>query len=246
MRKRFILIVAILVFVSISIAFAEESTTVKEGRLEKELYIEEKNNDLTIADSKIKGNNKFKKADKSEKSSKSKKSKKDIKNIKILSKTKSNVEQMQEWARNNGASETFINLAPIYMDLATKAGINPEGIYAQAAHETGYGNFGGVIDETYYNPCGLKIKKGGGNKDPKAHQKFKNWEEGIQAHIDHLALYAGASGYPKDNSPDPRHFPYLLNTVEKFRALGGKWAPSNSYGKKIEKLVEDVYNTSVD
>lgn len=72
--------------------------------------------------------------------------------------------------------------------------------------ETGYGKFGGVLDESYHNPCGMKTSSGGGDYDPNAHQKFNSWDEGVQAHLDHLALYAGADGYPKSDTFDPRHF----------------------------------------
>lgn len=250
-KKKFILVLTILILVSISIVFAEGSNISKKYIVEEDLYQEKEYKNLIDLESeynkmiKDEENKKIKKDKKDSQSKESKKKKRSKKGITILSETKSNVEQMQAWAKNNGASKTFINLAPIYMDLATKAGINPEGIYVQAAYETGYGKFGGVLDETYFNPCGLKIKKGGGDKDPEAHCKFKNWEEGVQAHIDHLALYAGAKGYPKKNTPDPRHFSYLLNTVKKFKLLGGKWAPSNSYGERIEGLIEDVYNTDI-
>ena len=163
--------------------------------------------------------------------------------ISILSGTKSNVAQMQAWARSKGATETFISLAPIYMDVATKAGVNPEGAYAQAAHETGYGKFGGVIDETYCNPCGFKTSEGGGDYDRDAHHKFENWEQGIQAHVDHLALYAGANGYPKADSPDPRHFTWLTGSATTFKGLEGKWATSSGYGSNLERLIQDILNT---
>lgn len=251
-ENRFILILIIAILVSISIVFADGSNSNKNHMAEKDLHGAKGSKSLMDLESefnkmiKDKEDKEIKKDSKSKEEKESKKAKESRDGIIILSKSKSNVEQMQAWAKNNGASEAFINLAPLYMDLASKVGINPEGIYVQAAYETGYGNFGGVIDESYHNPCGMKIKKGGGDKDPDAHQRFASWEEGVQAHIDHLALYAGAEGYPKKDSPDPRHFPYLLNTVKRFKLLGGKWAPSNSYGDRIEELVEDVYSTNID
>ncbi len=164
--------------------------------------------------------------------------------VSILSETKSNIKQMQAWARSKNATETFVNLAPIYFDIAIKIGVNPEGAYCQAAYETGFGRFGGVIDETYNNPCGLKTSIGGDNDDPDAHKRFKDWNEGITAHIDHLALYAGASGYPKASSPDPRHFEWLTGRATTFRSLGGegKWAPNENYGIRLGNLLNELYN----
>jgi carbon monoxide dehydrogenase subunit G len=116
--------------------------------------------------------------------------------------------------------------------------------YAQSAKETGYGHFKGVLDASFKNPCGMKTKSGGANNDPNAHQRFSTWEEGIQAQIDHLALYAGAPGYPKAETPDPRHFPYLKGTAPNVEDLGGKWAPSANYGKDIVAMMAKLEATA--
>lgn len=152
----------------------------------------------------------------------------------IMAPAPATVEQAQAWALARNATETFIELAPLYWQLApVRGGVNPAGAYAQAAKETAFGRFGGVIDESYRNPCGIKTKSGGDNGDPNAHQRFSSWEEGIMAHLDHLALYAGAPGYPRVDTPDPRHFTWIAGTAVTFEALGGKWAPSLDYGKSI-------------
>lgn len=161
----------------------------------------------------------------------------------ILSKAKATIVQMQEWARKKGANQLFIDLAPIFYDVSVKAGVNPVVTYCQSAKETGYMKFGGVLNANFNNPCGLKISAGGGDKDPNAHKRFKDWNEGIQAQVDHLALYAGAAGYPKAGTPDPRHFPYLKGAAPTVESLGGKWAPSASYGTDIVKMVTEVEST---
>ena len=89
-------------------------------------------------------------------------------------------------------------MAKIYKKYAeSRGGINWVLAYVQAAKETGYGKFGGVLDESYHNPCGLKNPSGGDDYDADAHKKFDNWEQGVLAHLDHLALYAAADGFPK-------------------------------------------------
>lgn len=163
----------------------------------------------------------------------------------IIGRATITVEQMKEWAKNKGANKSFIDLAPIFYDLSIKSGIDPAVVYAQSAKETGYFKFGGVLDSSFKNPCGMKVSAGGGDKDPNAHKKFKSWEEGIQAQIDHLALYAGATGYPKAGSPDPRHFPYLKGTATSVESLGGKWAPSSSYGTDIVKMMKEIKKTII-
>lgn len=163
----------------------------------------------------------------------------------ILSKTKATIEQAKQWAKQRNATELFISLASTYYSLCEKMGVNFSVAYSQFAKETGYGKFGGVLDETYCNPCGLKNHKGGGDKDKNAHCKFTSWEEGIQAHLEHLCLYAGQTNYPLNNPKDSRHFKYLLGTCTKVEDLGGKWCPNKNYGIEILKMVDSLENTKV-
>lgn len=162
----------------------------------------------------------------------------------ILGAASATVCQAKAWAKAKGASDVFITLADIFWKLSPTAGVNPVVAYCQSAKETGYGKFGGVIDESYKNPCGLKKTEGGGDYDKEAHQRFASWDEGIQAQLDHLALYAGASGYPKTDTPDPRHFAFIAGTAKTVEALGGKWAPSTTYGQDIVKMMVDLKATN--
>jgi hypothetical protein len=139
----------------------------------------------------------------------------------------------ERWARNEDASLRFRQNAALYWELAPPRGIRPEVAYAQSANETGYGRFGGVIDASFHNPCGLKTTAGGGNDDPNAHMRFVNWRQGVTACIDHLALYAGAPGFPRASTPDPRHFDSVYATAPTVERLGGHWAPHPDYGRSI-------------
>ena len=158
----------------------------------------------------------------------------------ICGTTKVTYEQAMAFAKSKKATTVFINNAIIYWNLCKKVGINPCIAYCQYALETGWGKFGGVLDASYCNPCGLKITSGGSCTDAKAHKRFANWEAGISAHIDHLALYAGVKGYPKSNTEDPRHFSYLLGTVKTVEGLAGTWAMSSSYSKNLINLVNSL------
>lgn len=169
----------------------------------------------------------------------------EISDINIVSNTNVTVENAKEWARKKGATQTFINLADLFWKYSpTNGNVNPAIAYVQSAKETGYGKFGGVIDETYFNTCGMKNSEGGGDYEPGAHYRFKNWDEGVQAQLDHLALYAGAASYPRSNSPDPRHFPYLNGKAPTVKSLGGKWAPSSTYGIEIFNLYYNLLEVS--
>ena len=159
--------------------------------------------------------------------------------FKIISDSEVTVKQAKKWAKSKGATETFIGLADLYFKYSSDCGdVNPAIAYVQAAKETGFGKFGGVLDESYHNPCGLKTSSGGGDTDKNAHQKFDSWDEGVQAHMDHLALYAGANGYPKDNTYDPRHFVTIKGKATTVNSLGTKWAPSATYGEEVNAIIQ--------
>lgn len=160
----------------------------------------------------------------------------------ILGRAEVKVQDAATWARRKGATDEFISLTNIYWDtVAASTGCRPEVLFAQAAKETGFGRFGGVIDRTFHNACGLKTKQGGSDSDPNAHQRFPDWLTGCMAHGDHLALYAGQKNYPRFNTPDPRHFPFLHNRARNLvEALGGAWAPSRTYGNEIAAMVREM------
>ena len=161
--------------------------------------------------------------------------------FKIISDSEVTAKQAAKWAKSKGATETFQDLAELYFEYSSDCGdVNPAIAYVQAAKETGFGKFGGVLDESYKNPCGLKTPSGGGDTDKNAHQRFDTWDEGVQAHMDHLALYAGAKGYPKDDTYDPRHFVTIKGKATTVSSLGTKWAPSATYGEEVNALYKDL------
>ena len=180
--------------------------------------------------------------------------------MKILGKSLVTYRQCETWLKNIGtANKIAIEVLPLLWKAAVNNGIVPEILIAQAMVETGYFNFGGVLNASFHNTCGLKGTKGGGNYDPNAHMKFATWEEGIQAHADHLALYAGAPKFPRyapncgshpnlsyksnGTTPDPRHFPSLYGKCPTVEKLTGTWATSKNYADKILLLVRNIRST---
>jgi hypothetical protein len=141
--------------------------------------------------------------------------------------------QARAWARTRGAAEEFLGLAALYWTLAPRhGGVDPAVAYAQAAKETAFGRFGGAVTPSHRNPGGLKTRDARGDR-PEDHARFPDWETGVAAHLDHLALYAGAPGYPRRETPDPRHFPGLAGTAPHVEELSGRWAPDPDYGRSI-------------
>lgn len=166
-------------------------------------------------------------------------------NFDIISSETAIAAQAMQWAKNKGATEKFIALANIYWSLSEKMGkVNPVIAYAQAAIETSYGKYNDKIDESYKNPCGLR-KTDSSDDNKESYVTFQSWSSGISAHLDHLALYGGAEGYPKSNTTDPRHFSFLLGRAKTALELSGNWSPMRTYGESIVKLVEEINNTVV-
>lgn len=187
----------------------------------------------------------------------------------ILSKPTATLNQCINFTKNiKSANEICFDLIPIIYNESIKRNINPAIALAQAYKETGYFNFKGVLDASFHNVCGLKNPAGGGDKDKNAHKKFPNWETGIVAYLDHLALYAGANSYPKyshelDNyyksrglnydavnlkkngeTEDPRHFIYLHGKCKTVESLSGNWAPDKNYGNDIINIVRSIEKSS--
>ena len=159
----------------------------------------------------------------------------------IIGPSQVSLARAQAWASARGATPQFVANATTYWALApSHGGVRPEVAYAQSAKETGYGNYGGVVTVYFNNSCGLKTTAGGPDGDPSSHQAFTSWQAGIEACLDHLALYAGAAGYPRAVTNDPRHFPFIFGKAPTIASLGGNWAPSPSYGTEIEAMIAQM------
>ena len=157
----------------------------------------------------------------------------------ILSSPTVSYEQCEEWAISKHASEIYMDILPLLYDISIQYGVNPAVTIAQCAKETGYCKFGGVLDASFKNPCGLKSPKGGGDYDPNAHTRFDSWEDGISAQVQHLCLYAGQEGFPLTEPKDPRHFPYLLGRCQTVESLSGNWAGAG-YGESLVKMCREI------
>lgn len=162
----------------------------------------------------------------------------------ILNNPTSSLQQCLTWGKNKKASQLFLELIPISYNISINEGVDPTLTIVQMALETGYAKFGGVLDASFKNTCGLKIPQGGGCDDPNAHMRFNTWEDGAKAQVQHLALYAGKEGYPLKNPLDPRHFSYLHGKCKTVESLSGNWAGA-TYGQDLVKMMNEVINTVV-
>lgn len=143
------------------------------------------------------------------------------------------LEQAQEWARTRGAHDRYLGVLPLYWQESPRYGVRPEVAVCQAAKETRFGQYGGVVAPEAHNWCGLKTRAGGANDDPAAHARFPDDLTGVRAHLQHLVRYAGGQLPAGDALVDPRFELVTPGAAPTVEALGGKWAPSPDYGASI-------------
>lgn len=151
--------------------------------------------------------------------------------------------QALAWLQARQVPQTLIDLLPTFYSSAEATGVRPSILLAQACLETNFFQFTGKVPENFHNPAGLKVASAVEDESTEAHQVFSSWEEGILAQAQHLALYAGAEGYPlpEGEVKDPRHFPFLYGTARSIEELSGKWAPSSNYGKSLLRYIREMF-----
>ena len=108
-------------------------------------------------------------------------------------------------------------------------------MYAQAALETAYGRYTGVVSEDMNNWAGIKVKDR--NDDAKeAHETFATPEDGARAHFNHMCAYVGLEPI---GTPHGRYYSVKsiswAGTVRTLEELSGKWCPDPNYANKILK-----------
>jgi hypothetical protein len=131
-------------------------------------------------------------------------------------------------------------LQPLW-DAAERYGIDPLGLTVQAGKETGWGRYGGQVKPEFRNTCGLKNRWLGlypgvdDGDQPLAHARFASWEVGAIAHAQHVRAYTGVPTH--DLIIDPRwDWVFGKHRLVHWSELGGRWAPSPTYGQEIEKV----------
>jgi hypothetical protein len=160
--------------------------------------------------------------------------------LKILNVPTVTKNQCKEWIKTvKTANALALDLIDELYDCAVINGVDPAVLIAQAMLETGYFNYGGKMTAAYRNTCGLKAPDG------KDYARFNTWHEGIMAHSDHLALYAGSSKTPKANSPDPKHYSSLHGVSSTVEGLVGIWASDSKYATKIITITKNIQATKV-
>ena len=106
---------------------------------------------------------------------------------------------------------------------------------AQSLHETGYFQFGNLVQPDQYNFAGL-----GATGPGKPGQTFKNARTGIRAQVQHLKAYASTEPLKKA-CVDSRFIYVSRGCAPTLESLDGKWAvPGKGYGKMIADIMRAI------
>lgn len=152
-------------------------------------------------------------------------------------------------AAREGATELFLDeMLPALWAAAIKYSVRPEGVVAQAYHETGGGRYTRLVPPFFYNTAGLKLRHpsaqlGTIGEVTLAHAQFIDWRHGAEAHVQHLLAYAGCLDMTGASYlvVDPRAWIVVAKgyRAETFEELSGKWAvPGEGYGESLVRLAE--------
>lgn len=162
----------------------------------------------------------------------------------LKSESRISKEQAVKWAMKSNASDMFIEAADYYWKYGEITGICPELLYAQAAKETKFGNYGGNVIPEQNNFAGIKVAGATGDTTYD-HESFATIEDGVRGHFNHMMAYVG--GEPV-GEPHKRYYSTSkmawAGTVKSLEELGGKWCPDLYYGYSIlHNYVEPMLNT---
>ena len=118
--------------------------------------------------------------------------------------------------------DRFLDAADIYWKYGELTGIRPEVLYAQAAKETAFGNYGGAVLPEMNKFAGIK-KYGATGDATEDHESFATPDDGVRAHFNHMSAYVGLEPigevHGRYNSVKSLSW---AGTVKYVEALGGR------------------------
>jgi hypothetical protein len=126
-------------------------------------------------------------------------------------------------------------LAKIYVEEAAFEGVNHDAAFSQMCLETGYLNYGGLVQPEWYNFCGLGAI---GPQQPGL--VFPDPRTGVRAHIQHLKGYATEEPL-KGELVDPRYRYVKKGSSPAIEGLAGTWAADRQYAVKINAILHRLY-----
>ena len=131
--------------------------------------------------------------------------------------------------------EELIEFAQLYIDEAAAENINSDFAFAQMCHETGFLQFGGLVQPEWHNYCGL-----GAISPEQPGCQFETVQSGVRAHIQHIQAYATTEDVPLNNElVDPRYsWVHKTKYAQTIAELAVSWATDPNYADKLEGLLQ--------
>lgn len=178
-------------------------------------------------------------------------------NITIMGEAVATSEQLRQLLRQNNPDAP--DLVDLYLQIGKEYGIRGDIAFCQAAKETGWWRFGGLVEPAQNNYCGLAAtgRPATGQESLNGADPSLVWYEegkhgaffatpsvGVEAHIQHLYAYATDAPLPAGKKlVDPRFTLVKRGTARYWTDLNGKWAvPGYGYG---ESILNDYYRKAL-
>lgn len=178
--------------------------------------------------------------------------------LSIMGESRLGAQELQELMLANNPSAPA-ELPALYLQIGQDYGIRGDVAFCQAAKETGWWKYGGLVQAYQNNYCGLSAtgKAATSNEDLRGADPSRVWftegvhgaifktpADGVEAHIQHLYAYVSKSPLPAGKQLlDPRFVLVTRGIAQTWSDLDGKWAvPGVGYGKSI---LNDYYARAI-
>lgn len=178
-------------------------------------------------------------------------------NIPIMGEAVATADQLRQLLRQNNPNAP--DLVDLYLGIGKEYGVRGDIAFCQAAKETGWWRYGGLVDPGQNNYCGLGAtgRAATGEESLNGADPSLVWYEagkhgaffvtpaaGVEAHIQHLYAYATDAPLPPGKKlVDPRYTLVKRGIAKTWSDLNGKWAvPGNGYG---ESILNDYYRKAL-
>ena len=152
----------------------------------------------------------------------------------ILGETKITYNQLKAWVKSKKSADPLLltNLPSIWR-AAIKRGILPEVMCSQVCIETGYFKFGGVLDTSYHNTCGLKTTKGGSDKASYGTSNLKGCRESALCEYNNIIYVLG--GYNGNTFANISAVPYVFA----YNTITETW--ENAWASSLANIPDNLY-----
>lgn len=181
----------------------------------------------------------------------------------ILGSSNVTVAQMVKYYENSGKSypasvyvnygaPTLNDFCTIVYDVSNSYGVRAEVVWAQICKETGYLQFGGLVQATDCNFAGLGATGAYDANGQPVRNIFSSVTEGVTAQVQHLKLYASAdTSWSKSVAIVDQRFytsvagkaPYVEWLGISTNPYGSGWATAADYSESLLKYIWALRNT---